>query len=213
MKKRRFSKGTRYLTAAVAIGAFASIATAGDIIYSSSFESDGGGWTASGVTGDWERGIPSGAVGPSGGPEPVGGNTGDYVWGTVIGGGHSPNGDEHLTQTFDFSNYTGVKLNYYEWLDSGGNSFDMARTLVNGNEELLADGGPTNGWRLVTIDLGAYDGMSSVEIDFNFISTGVVERVGWYIDDVSIEGTAIPSPGALALLGLAGLASRRRRRS
>jgi hypothetical protein len=32
------------------------------------------------------------------------------------------------------------------------------------------------------------------------------------IDNVFIEGTVIPAPGALALLGLAGLASRRRRR-
>jgi hypothetical protein len=38
-------------------------------------------------------------------------------------------------------------------------------------------------------------------------STGGTNR----IDNVFIEGTVIPAPGALALLGLAGLAGRRRR--
>ncbi|MHC4870040.1 MAG: PEP-CTERM sorting domain-containing protein, partial [Planctomycetota bacterium] len=32
------------------------------------------------------------------------------------------------------------------------------------------------------------------------------------LDNIFIEGTVVPAPGALALLGLAGVASRRRRR-
>jgi len=192
--------------AAIATAAF--VAAASGQIYSSSFESGEDGFVG---TNDWERGIPVGFNGaPFGGPEPVGGHTGDFAWGTVIGGAHNPSTISSLSQTFDFTGYTGVSLSYYEWLDSGGNSFDTAETIVNGDVLLLADGGPTNGWREVTLDLSAYDGMNSVTIDFLFSTTGVVERVGWYIDDVAIRG--VPAPASAALLGLGGLVATRRRR-
>lgn len=194
----------------VALAGAASVAAAQSTVYFSDFEADGGGWTASGITGDWERGIPSGATGPSGGPEPVGGFSGDFVWGTVIGGGHSPGADEDLSQNFDFSGLTDVTLSFYEYSESGSSTFDMASVIVNGNQEYLSDGSSGLAWREVNLDLSAYDGLSSVDIVFNFSSTTVVERVGWYVDDVSIR--AIPAPASLALLGLGGLAAARRRR-
>jgi hypothetical protein len=150
------------------------------------------------------------------GPEPVGGFSGDYVWGTVIGGLHSPSTVSQLTQTFDLTGFTRVSLNFYEWIDSGGNNFDVASVLVNGNEEYISDGGPT-AWRLVNVDLGVYDGLSSVVVDFTFSSTGVVERVGWYLDDVSLTGdhVVVPIPATLALLGvgLVAIGFQRRRQS
>lgn len=193
--------------AIVGLAAVAGLASA-DVLYTSSFESDGGGFTGDF---DWERGIPTGWDGADyGGPEPTGGHTGDYVWGTVIGGMHSPSTTSTLTQTFDFTGFSGVNLTYFEWLDSGGNSFDKAQTFVNGDLLLLADGGPTGDWREVNLDLSAYDGMSSVTVSFIFTTTSVVERVGWYIDDVSLNG--VPAPSSIALLGLSGLAVTRRRR-
>ena len=192
--------------AAITTAAF--VAAASGQVYFSSFETGPDGFVG---TGDWERGIPNGFNGADfGGPEPVGGHTGDYVFGTVINGQHNPNTTSSLSQTFDFTGFSQLSLSYYEWLDSGGNSFDKARTIVNGDVLLLADGGPTNGWREVTLDLSAYDGMSSVTLDFLFTSTGVVERVGWYIDDVAIYG--VPAPASAALLGLGGLVATRRRR-
>jgi hypothetical protein len=172
--------------------------------YFSDFEADGGGWTP---TFDWEHGIPVGFdQAPYGGPEPVGGHSGDYVWGTVIGGAHNPSTTSDLTQSFDFTGVTGAELSFWEWLDSGGNSFDMAQVFVNGNLEYLADGGPTNGWREMVLDLSAYDGLASVEIDFQFYASSVVERVGWYVDDVGIT----PEPSSLCLLALGALVLRRR---
>lgn len=191
-----------------ALGTAAFVAAASGQIYSSSFETGTDGFVG---TGDWERGIPVGFDGADfGGPEPVGGHTGDFAFGTIIGGQHNPSTTSSLSQTFDFTGYTGVTLSYFEWLDSGGNSFDTAQTIVNGDVLLLADGGPTGDWREVTLDLSAYDGMSSVTVDFLFTTTGVVERVGWYIDDVSISG--VPAPASAALLGLGGLVATRRRR-
>ena len=179
-------------------------------VYFSDFEADGGGFTA---TGDWERGMPVGAdgtgLGGFGGPEPVGGFSGDFVWGTVIGGLHNPGTVSSLTLNVDATSFSGLALDYYEWLDSGGNSFDTAEVYVNGDLQILADGGPTSGWRNVVLDLSAYDNMM-LDIEFRFTTTTVVERVGWYLDDVAIRG--VPAPSALALLGLGGLASARRRR-
>lgn len=195
----------------LALAGAASFAAAQGTVYSSDFEADGGGWTG---TNDWERGIPVGADGSAlggfGGPEPTGGLSGEFVWGTVIGGLHSPSTVSDLSQNFDFTGLTDITFTFNEWIDSGSSTFDQAKVFVNGDELYLSDGGPTSGWREVNLDLNAYAGQSSVDISFNFSTTGVVERVGWYVDDVSI--TAVPAPASLALLGLGGLAAARRRR-
>ncbi|MFI4914901.1 MAG: hypothetical protein ACIAS6_00160 [Phycisphaerales bacterium JB060] len=204
----------RNVMTVVALAGAASMAAAQTTVYSSDFEADGGGWTASGVNGDWERGSPTGvtgtSLGGSGGAEPTGGFSGDFVWGTVIGGLHGVGSDEQLSQNFDFSGLTDVTLNFQEWILTGSSTFDMASVIVNGDELYLSDGDSGEAWRAVNLDLSAYDGLSSVDITFNFTSTTVVERMGWYVDDVSIR--AIPAPGAMALLGLGGLVATRRRR-
>jgi len=193
----------------VTLAMVAGTASAQVDVFSSSFE--GGDAAGFEGTGDWELGIPTGFdAADFGGPEPVGGNTGDYAWGTIIGGQHNPNTFSTLSRTVDLTGITDASLTFFEWLDSGGNTFDMATVVVNGEELTLRDGGPTGAWREVTLDLSQFDGQSSVDISFNFETTGVVERVGWYIDDVSVTG--VPAPGSLALLGLGGLAATRRRR-
>jgi hypothetical protein len=82
-----------------------------------------------------------------------------------------------------------------------------------GGVELLNLGGTDDGgaamegasgvWFLVS---GAVSGGA---LDISFGSNSGSEAV--YIDAISIEGFAVPAPAALALLGLAGIASRRRR--
>ncbi|MEQ9095380.1 MAG: PEP-CTERM sorting domain-containing protein [Phycisphaerales bacterium] len=204
----------RNVMTVIALAGAASVAAAQSTVYFSDFEADGGGWTASGVNGDWERGSPTGvtgtSLGGSGGAEPTGGFSGDFVWGTVIGGLHGVGSDEQLSQNFDFSGLTDVSLSFQEWILTGSSAFDMASVIVNGDELYLSDGNSGEAWREVVLDLSAYDGQSSVDITFNFTSTTVVERMGWYVDDVAI--TAIPAPASLALLGLGGIAAVRRRR-
>ena len=178
----------------VVVAAFALSSTAFGQ-YFSDFEADNGGWAA---TGDWEWGSPTGFAGaPFGGAEPVGGFSGDNAWGTIIGGAHNPSTTSNLTQSFTLP--APGTLTFWEYSESGGNTFDMASVLVNGTEEYLSDGNSGLAWRQVSIDVPA----GSVDVDFQFVATGVVERVGWYIDDVSI--TAVPEPNALSLIGLAGL--------
>ena len=197
----------RKFIVATAAALACTVAANADIIYFSDFENDPGGWVG---TGDWEHGIPVGFNGaPYGGPEPVGGHSGDWCWGTVIGGAHSPSLDSYLSQTFDFSGFTGVEMSFWEYSESGGNTFDTAKVFVNGAELYLSDGNSGLAWREVVLDLSAYDGMASVTIEFEFHASSVVERVGWYVDDVGITG--IPAPASMALLALAGLIGRRRR--
>ncbi|MCA8950633.1 MAG: hypothetical protein KDE27_14110 [Planctomycetes bacterium] len=153
------------------------------------FENGADGFSA---TGDWQLGSPIGVVGSQlpngfGGPEPVGGFSGQNCFGTVIGGLHSPSTVSTLSRTFDFSSSHGTTLHYREWLESGGNSFDRAQVIVNGNVEYLGDGDSNSAFRLVSLDLSAYDGLASVVVEFVFSTTGVVERVGWYVDDVGIN--------------------------
>jgi len=101
-------------------------------------------------------------------------------------------------------------------------SFDFNQVVVNGDivastnegdaDYLLANETGSDGseWVLESIDISDYDGLANVTIEFRMWATTVVNRPGWYLDDVAITG--LPAPGALALLGLAGLAGCRRRR-
>lgn len=192
------------LVTATAIATFATCASAQ---YFSDLEANNGGWAG---TGDWQWGMPTGFVGGFSSTEPNGGFSGDNVWGTVLGGNHSASTVSSLTQSIDVTGFTGLMLDFYEWSDSGSNAFDTAKVYVNGTEVYLSDGDSSDAWRLVSLDLSAFDGATSLNINFEFSSTAVVERTGWYLDDIAVRG--VPAPSAVALLGLGGLASLRRRR-
>jgi len=177
------------------------------------FETGDGGWVA---TNDFELGSPVGAdgnvLGGFGGVEPTGGASGQNVFGTVIGGLHSPSVVSTLSQTFDLSAQTGATMSFMEWSDSGSMDFDMAEVLVNGTQEYISDGDSLAAWRQVDLDLSAYDGQSNVDITFQFTASASVERVGWYIDDVDVS--AVPEPMSLAMLlvGAVGVFGYRRNR-
>jgi MYXO-CTERM domain-containing protein len=193
------------LIAFTSVCALAFAAGTASAAYFSDFEADDGGLVG---TGDWQWGMPVGFDGADyGGPEPDGGFSGDMAWGTIIGGQHSPSTVSTLTlagQNLDLAE----TLSWYEWIDSGGNTFDTARVLVAGTEVYLSDGNSMQAWRQITIDLTPFTGTG--DIVFEFATTSVVERVGWYIDDLSVVD--VPAPGAAALFGMAGLVGLRRRR-
>ena len=210
-------------TFALASAASAQITT----FYSSSFEGTDGGWVAGSddptFAGDWERGMPSTFDPSTGSSGTVGGFTnaadGSELWATNLDGPHTNAGAASLlSQTFDFSNLGApITLSWSEFLRSGSNSFDMATVQVNGMQEYLADGtqGTASGgiatFEDVSVDLSAYAGLSSVEIVYSFDTTTVVNRDGWYVDDVSITGV-IPEPATAGLLAVGGLTLLRRRR-
>lgn len=200
------------LAAGAALGL--SLAAQADIIYFSDFETDGGGWVATATwddRGDWEwTNTYDGTQYQGGSAAPLNAYSGTGLWGTVLYDDYTNSGGEtFLSQTFDFTGYTGVEMNWMTW-NNAFYSWDTTKVYVNG--DMVWDYGYYNDaptWEMASIDLSAYDGMGSVEIVFELHASTVVEKAGWYIDDVAITG--VPAPGALAVLGLAGLVSRRRR--
>jgi MYXO-CTERM domain-containing protein len=69
-----------------------------------------------------------------------------------------------------------------------------------------------NAGRFSSADISSLVTMGdTLMLRFHQADDSSVSADGWYIESFGIEGASIPAPGALALLGLAGLARRRRR--
>ncbi len=103
-------------------------------------------------------------------------------------------------------------------------SFDAGEMRVNGTPEFsIVQAAPTADYIQESVDLSAYAGNPAVTLDFRLFATTVVNRSGWYIDDVLVEYCAdpneIPTLGSASFASLmalmilvAGVMLRRRRR-
>lgn len=167
-------------------------------LYFSDFEADNGGWTASGFA-SWEHGVivPGVYEGcdtvPS--PEPSGPYSGVNVWGTNLNGCYAnANSDTILGQTFDFSTISPpIRLSWQHWYHVF-ETFDWTIARVNGTQLWRSPNSTaSNAWLPQSHDLSAYAGNPSVNIEFLLHATTVVNRMGWYVDDVQISYCANPS--------------------
>jgi len=76
----------------------------------------------------------------------------------------------------------------------------------------LAFSSNSTAWELITVKLVGASGVDDGFASLRFVLDGATSSSGSLrFDNISVTGTATPAPGALALLGLAGCASRRRR--
>jgi uncharacterized repeat protein (TIGR01451 family) len=161
--------------------------------YFSDFEANDGGWTGGGAA-PWEWGAPGLGVFeicdsvPA--AEPTGAFSGTNVWATNLDGCHANSGSASLlSQTFDFSALPApIQLSWWNWYEVFV-PFDMAELIVNGGAPLfeVTTTAATGVYVQETVDLSAFAGNPSVTIDFRLFATTVVNRLGWYIDDVAIE--------------------------
>ncbi|MBW2731164.1 MAG: hypothetical protein JRH20_02160, partial [Deltaproteobacteria bacterium] len=142
------------------------------------------------------------AVGPSNA------HSGTSAWGTRLndcftpygnnaGAGASvcqntaPNDDSILRFIVQLPSWSTATLRYWSWEDFGGD-FDWAEVRVHG--EMLAGsqicgGTPTpTGWVERGLDLSAYAGQI-VEVSFHMMASSLTNHAGWYIDDLSIDGS------------------------
>lgn len=178
--------------------------------YFNDFEADNGGWEAVGF-GDWEHGEVQSGVGNQCGnpddPEPDGAFSGSNAWATILDGCYSNSGDNSiLSQTFDFSGLDApIQMTVQQWLHVFG-SFDTAELRVNGDQVFFEDSSTaSDDWAPLTIDLSDYAGEAAVEIEFDVSASTVVNRAGWYIDDLQIQsceaagGPAAPTVSIPAL--------------
>ncbi|MDX9953682.1 MAG: S8 family serine peptidase [Anaerolineae bacterium] len=163
-------------------------------LYFSDFETDDGGWTSSGF-GEWEWGTPVTGVyalcDTTPRPEPAGAFSGSNTWATNLDGCYANSGEQSLlvSQTFDFSSVQApIELNWQNWYEIF-TTFDMGEVYVNGT--LLwnvVSSTATLDWQPESVDLSAYAGQANVEVTFRLFATTVVNRMGWYVDDVEITG-------------------------
>ena len=174
-------------------------------IFFSDFEADNGGLVGSL---DWEWGTYAwaGTCGTS--YPPAAAYSGSNMWGTVLNecynnlgnnGGYStcvstdPTDDSIVTLTVDLTGYTDAQLSWWEWLDVYMN-FDWAEVYVNGDVVFQHCGTgyviPT-AWVQQVVDLTPYVGGLAI-VEFHMLSSTVVERAGWYIDDLEVSGTPVP---------------------
>ena len=98
---------------------------------------------------------------------------------------------------------------FYEvlWFDGDGSNGGGPQGSATGLQTWTL----TENWEMQGMNgLIAPDGADSVLIQIRLV-TGAFDGAGGYAGIDAVSMTAIPAPGALALLGLAGIANRRRR--
>jgi MYXO-CTERM domain-containing protein len=154
-------------------------------------------------------------------PAGVGLTDGDYVGVTTYAPGGTYDGDQHYqmsdtdgimtltSDVFDTADFVTMALFI---ADTGYEDADWV-TVTMGGVELYSIGGTDDGGLAMEEASGVWflvsGTVSGGALEISFASNSGSEAL--YIDSIFIEGAAIPGPAALALLGLAGLARRRRR--
>ena len=168
------------------------------------------GWTRQG---QWAFGKPLGSGGASyGHPDPVAGASGTNVFGVNLAGDYSTaiGGPYYLIAgPFDFSGFTGLKLQFQRWLNSDYQPWVAATIDVSNNGttwvQIFSNGSSTisdAAWTQVLYDIsGVADSHSSVYVRWGYQiqKSGAFAYSGWNIDDVSFLGTAITPALAIAV--------------
>ncbi|MFI4854619.1 MAG: hypothetical protein ACIAQF_06525 [Phycisphaerales bacterium JB065] len=140
-------------------------------------------------------------------------------FGEASGGSLSVVGDavngQWIDFVFDASSYMDLVLTWAQRGTSTGFSSRSVSVSADGQNftEIYSNSGAlTSSWTVETADAGSLlDGASTAIFRFTFdgaTSTNGNNR----LDNILIQGSTIPTPGAVALLGLAGLTGIRRRR-
>ncbi len=189
---------TLLLAACLSVGAAAQCPDSTAIVFSSDFETGDGGLVASGYP-DWEHG-PIGTqlldiICTSTFTNTVGAHSGSQGWGTVLRDCYHNSGDTSVVSlTVDLSDpaYTGAELKFWHWWEVFTN-FDFTFIRVNGQQVYLNNSQQlSTGWVQQTIDLTPFLGLSTVQIGFHLYATTVVNKAGWYLDDMEVSA-CLPS--------------------
>ncbi|HWB20138.1 MAG TPA: PEP-CTERM sorting domain-containing protein, partial [Phycisphaerales bacterium] len=137
------------------------------------------------------------AGGSTGGPYP---GNGSYIEFTI-----SMSGMQDLVLSFA-TRGTSTGFNSGTWSYSTGGGF----TALSDNTATTS-----TSFAVKTVDFSAYDDMDNVSsVVIRYTLDGASGTTGNNrIDNIQFNASVVPAPGALALLGLAGVAARRRRRA
>lgn len=155
------------------------------------------GWT---TQGQWAWGVPGGAGGAYGGPDPTSGYSGSAVYGYNLNGDYPANlSEQNLTSAaVDCSGRSEVRLGFWRWLGVETPVYDHAYVRVSNNnvdwvtvwqnQAEVTD----SAWIYQEIDISdVADGEPTVYLRWTMGSTdGAWQYCGWNIDDISLSSSA-----------------------
>src|SRR5205814_8503419 len=93
-----------------------------------------------------------------------------------------------MSKTIDLPAYTGASLSFWyktPSIESGG--FDQSRVFIDSTLVWEATSSQAS-WTMITTNLNSYVGTSH-SLRFEFASDGSGMGEGWYLDDISVQGT------------------------
>ena len=165
------------------------------------FEANDGGFVG---TVDWEWGTNYSWVGAACDGvsyPPPGAFSGVGMWATVLNDCHANTGTfSNLSFSADLTGQSSAILQWWDWYDVF-ETFDYGEVYVN--DTLVYNRAdsyiiPTE-WEQHQVDLTPFVG-GVVDIEFRMFATTVVNRAGWYIDDVLVgEPSCVPQTGGLVM--------------
>jgi MYXO-CTERM domain-containing protein len=125
------------------------------------------------------------------------------------------NNGAQATFRIDGSDWNNLSIDFARRGTSTGFNLLTIEVFVDGDSFGIIDtiaGAQSSTWTSNSYDLSAVDGLDAITVVFTF--DGATSNTGNNrLDNVTISGTAVPAPGAFALLGLGGLIGARRRRA
>ncbi|MDG1360785.1 MAG: hypothetical protein P8J88_12110 [Phycisphaerales bacterium] len=201
---------------ATAVAAMASTVASADIV-NGDFSNGSEGWTQfGGSEGPYDVGFFGGssavvAYGTFGGTPNYSGYTQDLAWAGEFAEGDTINfGGEMFIEAgkeLFGGNNVNVQLNFWY-----GGGYDYGFSYVAGTLNADSNTNEVYGFNAnYLLDAGAASA-TRISLDFTYVQTdfadGVESGAAW---GTNFFGSVVPAPGAVALLGMAGLAGRRRR--
>ncbi|HPJ69157.1 MAG TPA: IPTL-CTERM sorting domain-containing protein [Desulfobacteraceae bacterium] len=191
--------------------------TPGTVLYSTDFETNNGGMTGNL---DWEWGAYSWIGGNcySTLAQPPSAHSGTNMWGTKLNTCYTDLGnnagfdtcnnankddDSILSFTIDLTGKTDAQLLWWEWYDlfSG---WDWAEVYVNGVvvfQHCYSSYAAPTSWVEQIVDLTPFVG-GVATIEFHMMASTVVNKAGWYIDDIRVVTSSSSSIPALSEGGM-----------
>jgi M6 family metalloprotease-like protein len=169
------------------------------IVYTANMDTDPG-WI---YEDDWAWGVPQGAGGAQGSPDPNSGYTGANVIGYDLTGDYRKirNTEWVTTHAIDCGGQTGVTLSFFRWLNVEGPVYDHAYVQVsndNANWTTIWENAAEitdSSWIPQSFDISAIaDNQSTVYVRWGMgVTDNFWHYSGWNIDDVELTGfSAVP---------------------
>jgi len=167
-----------------------------ELLLATDFETDDGGLVG---TNDWEWGTYAYGAGCSSNVPPSAPHSGDKMWGTVLNACYNnlgnnqgydtctssvPADDSTLSFDVDLTGIATAQLCWWEWVDLYL-PWDPGMVWVNGTQVAEHCDTAVQSWNESCIDLTPFAN-GPVTVEFHMLASSVVERAGWYIDDLRV---------------------------